>query len=307
MLSGNYKESLGRDLTVKLFLKNALIIGIITFLTFSIFAENSEEQHYKKITFYGAVSSSNDSATISMTEDLYFSHVKSLPQILLEDKRSIKYEQGKGTEDISFYPEIEEKNGLWVCTLVAINNKNGKTVTNTREYDSYYRILMDAKSTIIKVFEDKDLDIYNTDNFSSDEELPPIGNLAPLPTETISLEKLSGTWKGENYIDKIIILRGGRGFVIFKNGASMNISITISDDTIIAKQTSKTNASYFPDIPRNIALTAATTAEPIEWHLKVIDNNTLNGDKYTLKANSSDPESATSTEGVILPVTWHRQ
>lgn len=294
-------------MTVKLFLKNALITGIVTFLTFSIFAENIIENQYPKITFYGAVSSSNDTATINMTEDLYFSHVKSLPQIILEDKRSIKYQAGQGNEDVSFYPEIEEKDGKWICTLVAVNNKNGKIITDTKEYDSYYRILMDAKSTIMNVFENNDLGIYKNTSLNNDDELPSIGNLAPLPTENISLEELSGTWKGENHIDKIIILRGGRGFVIFKNGASMNISISISDNTIIAKQTSKTNASYFPDIPRNIALTAATSAKPIEWHLKVVDNNTLNGDKYTLKANSSDPESATSTEGVVLPVTWHRQ
>ena len=40
-----------------------------------------------------------------------------------------------------------------------------------------------------------------------------------------STEFLSGTWGGEDTIDKIVIMRGGRGFVIFKNGSSMNITV----------------------------------------------------------------------------------
>ena len=42
------------------------------------------------------------------------------------------------------------------------------------------------------------------------------------PYTEATLETLAGTWTGEALVDKVIILRGGNGFVIFKNGASMN-------------------------------------------------------------------------------------
>ena len=88
---------------------------------------------------------------------------------------------------------------------------------------------------------------------------------------TISTENLSGTWSGEENIDKIVILRGGRGFVIFKNGASMNITVENKDNQIVITQKGRSNASFYPELERNTALNAALSADPIEWILKFTD------------------------------------
>ena len=101
--------------------------------------------------------------------------------------------------------------------------------------------------------------------------------------KTLTLESLSGNWTGNNYINKIVIMRGGRGFVIFKNGASMNISVRIENDsTIIITQTSSNNASYFPEIDRKAALEKAITAKPITWTFKSSDGKNLKGSVETL-------------------------
>ena len=62
----------------------------------------------------------------------------------------------------------------------------------------------------------------------------------------------------------------------------MNISVSINNSTLIATQTSRANASFFPDLPREIALVAAGNAEPIYWTLSLVDENTLSGKKTTL-------------------------
>ena len=121
-------------------------------------------------------------------------------------------------------------------------------------------------------------------------------------TKIQSTEVLSGTWGGEDSIDKIVIMRGGRGFVIFKNGASMNISVEIkANNDIVITQSGKANASFFTEIPRDLALKEAVNADPIKWTLSLDDENTLTGTKSTLILSDGTAQSGT------LNVTWKRK
>ena len=121
-------------------------------------------------------------------------------------------------------------------------------------------------------------------------------------TKIQSTEILSGTWGGEDSIDKIVIMRGGRGFVIFKNGASMNITVEIkANNDIVITQNGKANASFFTELPRELALKEAVNAQPIKWTLSLDDNDTLSGTKSTLIP--ADGAAQTGT----LNVTWKRK
>ena len=145
---------------------------------------------------------------------------------------------------------------------------------------------MDAKNEVTK-FIDK---LNSSVNQSSFTEITSNNN-SSLSENSVSIESLSGTWTGEEFIDKIVILRGGRGFVIYQNGASMNISLKIENGNLIATQISKSNASYFPEISREKALELAPTAEPIEWKLNIKNSSELEGTKYTLtEKNQNSPE-----------------
>ena len=86
----------------------------------------------------------------------------------------------------------------------------------------------------------------------------------------------------------------------------MNIDVEIQENTVICTQTGKSNASFFPDLPREIALVAALDAEPIKWTLNLTDENTLNGTKKTL-AMSTKENSVSATELKISQVTWTKQ
>ena len=101
------------------------------------------------------------------------------------------------------------------------------------------------------------------------------------------LLQLSGIWSGEPFTDKIVILRGGRDFIIFKNGATMNISVSAEENSehgslIKIRQIGKPNASFYPELPREIALSVAPNASPIEWNFTMNDENALSGTKTTL-------------------------
>ena len=100
-------------------------------------------------------------------------------------------------------------------------------------------------------------------------------------------------------------MRGGRGFVIFKNGASMNITVEIKSSgggqNIIITQNGKANASFFTDLPRELALKEAVNAQPIKWVFQALDDNTLNGIKNTLVLDGTTAASGT------INVTWKRK
>lgn len=278
-------------------IRRSIAIAIIVLITVaSIFAENIE--------FYATVSSSTDTNMIKMSTDLLFTQLQSMEGYTIIDKRNEKYNAEKKSKNISFYAEIqEEDSGKWTCTLNAF--KNNAAFSSTKEYNSYYKILMDTKLSLenfilnlsgnIVIPEKKELEIADSnENINTQEEMKKNNPI---------LEHIAGTWIGEDLIEKILILRSGRGFVIYKNGATMNITICIEGSEITIRQNGKPNASFYPELPRQVALKNAESAKPIEWKLS-LKENTLSGIKKTLISDKKS--SSLVTEGTIN-VSWTKQ
>ena len=273
--------------------KAVLLIIISTIFSFQLICQS-------KIGFFMAVSDSSDTATINLTQDLYFQKLSLLPNVVVSDLRETKFTSANLSEypdlDFVFYPEIQENGTGWKCIFHAKKISSSQNYVSEKTYDSYYMILMDAKNEVTKFIEKLNSPTSETtfaENSTSNNSSP--------SDSSISIESLSGTWAGEQFIDKIVILRGGRGFVIYQNGASMNISIKIEDESLIATQISKSNASYFPEISRDKALELAPTAQPIEWKLKIKNSSELEGTKYTLTENDKN-----SPEFSYIPVKWKK-
>ena len=85
----------------------------------------------------------------------------------------------------------------------------------------------------------------------------------------------------------------------------MNITVEIKStgaaQSIIITQNGKANASFFPELPREIALKEAVNAEPIKWVLTLSDDDTLTGTKSTLILNDGTAKTGT------MNVTWKRK
>lgn len=250
------------------------------------------------IEYYGIVSTEIDSNMAKMTSDLYFTQLSEINNFNVTDKRELPLLSELPDSNLfskyalSFYTVIQKSktDDSWIVIFHVIDKANEEEHTKQKKYASFYKILMESKNelkeTIRQLIEnDKGAAIKNSNKIQEISKTDNLNNQNQQTTNLISAENLSGTWKGEENIDKIVILRGGRGFVIFKNGASMNITIKPSDkdkNQIIFTQNSKSNASFFPELPRAVALKAAPFAEPIEWVLSISDNNTLKGTKNTL-------------------------
>lgn len=253
------------------------------------------------VEFYSLSSTVADSSKVQMTEDLFMTQLLSLHQYKIVDKRPASYTgtpTNPNQDTMVFYGDLQENGSSWTCTLHLEQPHLNKKAQVTGSYDSYFKILSEAKSSISQLFSN-----------ISNEANPPSGvSTIGSATESTAptFDSLSGTWKGEPSINKIVLLRGGRGFVIFNNGASMNISVEIKGNTVICTQSAKPNASFFPELPREIALVAAMRAQPITWTMTLSNSSTMTGTKQSLQA-VVESGTAVGAEMGTSQVTWTRQ
>lgn len=232
---------------------------------------------------------------ISMTEDMFIKQLSEYSKNIFNKvsyKNNIIQILNEQNQNIICYIEInKQKNqeGKWI-SKIHIKEPNNTLNTIEKEFDSYYKILMESKYVIPEIF-----------NFNEEKK-----DITPskIAKETVSTESIAGTWNGEESINKIVIMRGGRGFIIFKNGASMNIIVStkiIDNNTYInIKQNGSSNASYFPELPRKTALEIAPNAKPIEWNLILKNDSTLEGSKNTISLNDNTIQDAK------ISVTWNK-
>lgn len=248
----------------------------------------------ENIDFYGIASKDADKNMLSMTENIYFTQLNEL-NVSLSDKRSDFFSENyfssgdqafssSAATDKAFFAVISKQDSSkWLCKLNLKNIKTGKVHTVSREYDSFYKIMMESKTTLNELF----TELINPQEESIQQATSAL---------SLTTEYLSGTWSAkDSTISKILILRGGRGFVIFKNGASMNISVKIdlsenNEPIAVITQTSSNNASYFPDLDRKLAMDLALQANSVTWKLKLVEDGKLSGAKETFVKKAAGAE-----------------
>lgn len=268
----------------------------LSFIIFSLLCFELTSQN--KIGFFSSISDSTDLATISLTEDLYYSKASVISEFTIVDYRGFYFNSADISTyqdiDFIFYPEIQENGiGGWKCIFHGMNLKTKEKYESQKIYDSYYPILIDAKNDLSTFFTK-----LSTSSIATSQSTEKTSSQI-----VISIDSLAGTWQGEQFIDKIILLRSGRGFVIFNNGASMNISIILENSNLFVKQTSNANASFFPEIPREKALELAPTSKPVEWKFVITNLNEISGIKTTYIL----PQGSTTPVISDISVKWTKQ
>lgn len=243
-----------------------------------------------------------------MTSDLYYTQLSEINNFSVEDKRTTPSLSERpdaevfSSNSLSFFTLINKdlNSDKWITTYYVVDKAHNEEHSKKKIYDSFYKILMESKD----VLKDTIKQLIENDSSATAITASVQEKSASTASAITSTEELSGTWGGEENINKIVIMRGGRGFVIFNNGASMNITVELSGQDnnrqVLIKQKGNSNASFYPDLKRTAALTAAVSAAPIKWTLSLTDTNTLKGVKYTLL-----PDGDSYKEGSIN-VTWTR-
>ena len=306
------QESCGVNLTDKKdFFKKSVILSIILFIL-SATGTSLAAQSYS-IDYYGIVATEIDANMSKMTSDLYYTQLSEINNFSVTDKRSSpslseRPDSSSFSENkLSFFTVIQKdaKSDKWITTYYVVDKARNEEHSKKKIYDSFYKVLMEPKDVLKDTI--KQLIENDTGTKAITASVQDGGASAGSGTGGASIastEELSGTWGGEENINKIVIMRGGRGFVIFNNGASMNITVELTGSSggkkVIITQKGNSNASFYPELKRTAALSAAVSAKPIKWTLSLTDNNTLKGTKDTLL-----PDGDNYKEGSVQ-VTWTR-
>lgn len=283
------------------------VICMFLFLAACVLCRADEQWN---VCFYGVIPPVSQDNQKTITEDLFCAQIRIISNVMLSDRRSSGISgQFSGTsEDAAgnFSPELffdsipetelpeSDENAvllfskidkidedIWKCSFFAKNPATQKIDTLENTFESYYKLLTDAKNSIVKIISQSAQTPLTVMQIKKNET-----QKTPAKA-TMTVEGVSGTWTGETGITKIILMRSGRGFVIFNNGASMSISISVDTtetgrDVLKITQNGNFNASFYPEIPRQQALAAARTSKPIEWTFVLSENGTLNGYKASL-------------------------
>ncbi len=243
-----------------------------------------------------------------MTSDLYYTQLSEINNFNVSDRRTSPSLSERpditafSDDKLAFFTLItkDSDSDKWITTYFVVDKTRNEEHSRKKTYDSFYKILMEPKDVLKNTI--KQL-IENDSSATAITASVQDGNISR-GTGITSTEELSGTWSGEENINKIVIMRGGRGFVIFNNGASMNITVELSDSngkrSVLVKQKGNSNASFYPDLKRSAALSAAVSAAPIKWTLTLTDENTMKGTKDTLLPDGEGYKSGT------VSVTWTR-
>lgn len=188
-----------------------------------------------------------------------------------------------------------------------LKNKQKQIVRNiSKDYEGSNKVLLDSRILIKELFEAQDVAVIeekkeNTESIKSslldETDFKPIS----------SLDSLAGAWYGEDgEVEKIMIMRGGRGVAIWVSGISLLLELKLENGFLIATQKGVPQPRQFINLPDNIASLAAKATKPIVWQLHINqDLKILSGLKKTssIKYNNSE---IISVSEVSVPVKWHR-
>lgn len=182
----------------------------------------------------------------------------------------------------------------------------------SKSYENSNRILLDSRLLVKNLFDAQDSNIIpNIAESQIDEEqqnLNGVKQLALDKFEAIStVDSLAGAWYVEDgEVEKIMIMRGGRGVAIWVSGISLLLDLKLENGVLVITQKGVPQPRQFVDLPDNIAVLAAKTVKPIVWKFNVNQGlNVLSGMKNTSSVKYKNNEIISVSE-IAVPVQWHR-
>ncbi len=192
--------------------------------------------------------------------------------------------------------ELVLKGGPWAITRKI-----------SRVYESTNRILLESRMLV--------RDLFDQSVALPDPALPEISSSSvesrstEVPSQLITVENvdsLAGSWHGETGIEKVLILRGGRGVAVFSSGVSISLEVLLSGEDLLVRQKGASTPRQFTDLPDAVAQQAANIAPPIEWRFRITpDQKTLSGIKKAV-IFKNDGKNILTMENAETRVSWNR-
>jgi len=244
--------------------------------------------------------------------DLIFSFVREQRNYRVLDLRAESLPRDLGVPDGTnylFYGSLVNRSDGIKLELILKGGPQNVTRLISRVFENSNLILLESRMLVRDLFDTSvalpEPDIEGTSGEAPLSEKPEPSVMAVYEPVT-NIDALAGSWRGETGVEKVMILRGGRGVAVLSSGISIPLELLISDGILVVRQKGPSNIRQFIDLPDPVARQAVSAAPPLEWYLLVSqDEMILGGTKKTVIIKN-DGKNILSMERLSLDVQWMR-
>ncbi|UTC45313.1 hypothetical protein E4N72_01270 [Treponema vincentii] len=214
--------------------------------------------------------------TAQTVDNLVFSFIKELKTYTIFDlrKEPVPADFPADTAiDYIFFGVLEEVPEGLKLELILKGRKDQFTRIISKVYGSINKILLDSRLLVFNLF---DFSVPLEQIASTAPQSEPVAEFGYVET----VDSLAGSWKGEPGLDRVMILRGGRGMAVFSSGVSVSLELKIDNGYLLVTQKGSLQPRQFLNLPDAIAQQAVQQTNPPQWRFLVSpDKKILSGTK----------------------------
>ena len=213
---------------------------------------------------------------VQTVDNLVYSFIKELRAYTIFDFRSMPVPTDfpdNTAIDYIFFGVLEEVPEGIKLELILKGRKNQFTRMISKVYDNLNKILLDSRLLVFNLFDFSVPLEQLANSVPQNEQSTEFGYV-----ETV--DSLAGSWKGEPGLDRVMILRGGRGMAVFSSGVSVSLDLKIDNGYLLVTQKGNLQPRQFLNLPDEIARQAVQKTNPPQWRFLVsADKKILSGTK----------------------------
>ncbi|MCD1654609.1 hypothetical protein K7J14_07815 [Treponema zuelzerae] len=265
----------------------------LLFILFACFYADLFGQGLPVVAVYSLQYENTPTTVVKTVNDIVFSFIREQRNYRIIDLRNEPLREDLSVpegSDFLFYGTLLSRSDGMKLELVLKGGVDQTTRIISRVYENSNKILLESRLLVRDLF---DRSIALPDPPSPDETLSASTQqssnvlIAPKQDEPYSLKKvtdldsLSGSWQGESGIEKIMILRGGRGVAVLESGISISLELIRGENELIIRQKGSVHIRQFLDLPDAVARQAVSIVPPLEWRfLSTEDDSKLIGTSF---------------------------
>lgn len=270
-------------------------------------------QELPVVGVYSLISIDTSETVRRSVNDLVFSFIREQRNYRVLDMRNDSL-----PEDLSippganyiFYGKLVNRSDGIQLELVLKGGIFNTTRLLSRIYENSNRILLESRMLVRDLFDQsialpepssaeitKPLSLSDSQSDINEENLQHIKNI----------DSLSGSWRGGEGIEKVMILRGGRGVAVFESGISISLELINGNNELFIRQKGPLLIRQFLNLPDAIAQQAVSIVPPLEWRFLVTpDYKKLVGINKTVIIKH-DGKNILSMDNVEVKTVWSRE
>lgn len=284
------------EFKLKTFRRYTLFFALtaVFFTNFAVFAEPS-------VGVFKLEPKNIDNRTNTVINNAIFNFIKEQKKYEIIDMRGNTSEEGRRLDFVFTGTLTGLENGIEL-KLILKNRAEALTRTIAKIYNNANLILLDSRILVNNLF---DMSVNLEDAAADQNAANGTDRIEQsMPVEVTNIESLAGSWHGENGVERIEIMRGGRAIAVLSSGVSIFLNLKLTGGRLIVTQSGAPQARQFADLPDNIAKKAAELGKTPAWKFLVSkDNKILVGEKTYTEITYND-DSIISNKEVTKKVKW---